>query len=268
MLLGGLLALIAVIIGWQMGWLSLDGAFASFGVGIIIFGLGGIKWAVVLLIFFVGSSILSKSFKSKKNDSEKYSAKGSKRDATQVLANGGLACLFVLSHVAFPDRWWPWVGFCAAVAAANADTWATEIGALSKDLPTLITNGRQVQKGASGGISLEGILGSIAGAGVIALAAWGLWPDPSMGNFWVFLAIGMAGVTGSLVDSFLGATLQRVEFCPKCQVETEKAPFHSCGTETVYKRGCKWLNNDGVNFICTLAAAATAIILIGGGYLL
>lgn len=267
LLIGGILAFITAVVSWKMGWLSFDGAFASFGVGLIVFGVGGLSWAIILLVFFVSSSVLSKFFKSKKIDSEKYSAKGSHRDAGQVLANGGLACLFVLLSLFFKFEWWPWVGFSAALAAANADTWATEIGALSKKLPVLITDGREVEKGTSGGISLEGILGSLGGAGVVALAACLLWPQPGGGNAGIFIAIWAAGCLGSVVDSFLGATLQRVNFCPKCQKETEKEPYHTCGTEIEFKRGWKWLNNDGVNFFCTLTAALTAIVLIGGGYL-
>lgn len=268
LLIGGILAFVTAVVSWKMGWLSFDGAFASFGVGLIVFGVGGLNWAIILLVFFVSSSVLSKFFKSKKIDTEKYSAKGSHRDAGQVLANGGLACVFVLLSLFFRFGWWPWVGFCAALAAANADTWATEIGALSKKLPVLITDGREVEKGTSGGISLEGILGSLGGAGIIALAACLLWRQPGGDIIGIFFAIWAAGVIGSIVDSFLGATLQRVNFCPKCQKETEKEPYHTCGTETVFKRGWKILNNDGVNFFCTLTAALTAIILIGGGYLL
>ena len=262
LVLGASLAVLAAIFGFYMGWLNLPGALSAFGIGVIVFGLGGLSWSIILLIFFLTSSVLSVLFKSQKGDLAQYLAKPSSRDLGQVLANGGIACVFVLLHVFFHGAWWPWVGFTAACAGANADTWATELGVLSKRLPSLITNGKIVPKGTSGGISLVGTLGSIAGAGIVALAAGLLWRGPNKGN--LILIVWFAGVVGSLVDSFLGATLQRINYCPKCQKETEKTPYHTCGTATSYLRGWKWLDNDWVNFFCTLSAALMAILMAGG----
>jgi uncharacterized protein (TIGR00297 family) len=269
LLLGMLLAALAAGGAYLLGWLDLSGAFAAFGVGVIVFGLGGLAWSLVLLTFFASSSLLSKLFKDHKEETEKYSAKGARRDAAQVLANGGLASLFVLLSLFTRSDGLAWCGFAAALAAANADTWATEIGALSRVAPALITTGQPVAKGVSGGISRLGTWGSVAGAVLVALVAWLAWPW--VGNersLWAALAIAFAGVVGSLVDSFLGATLQGVYYCPQCAIETEKFPWHTCGTETVHRRGWRWLNNDWVNLGCTLAAALLAIILVGGGSLL
>ena len=65
-------------------------------------------------------------------------SKGGRRDAAQVLANGGIAGLFVILHNLLPGSWLPWAGFCAAMAAANADTWATELGILNPGKPIKI----------------------------------------------------------------------------------------------------------------------------------
>jgi uncharacterized membrane protein len=75
------------------------------------------------------------------------------------------------------------------------------------------------------------------------------------------VAIAVGGVLGSLVDSLLGATLQAIYFCPVCQKETEKHPQHTCGGKTVHQRGLAWLNNDGVNFLCTLSAGLAGVCL-------
>jgi hypothetical protein len=56
-----------------------------------------------------------------------------------------------------------------------------------------------------------------------------------------------------LLDSLLGATVQAIYTCPTCNKETERHPTHTCGTQTVLKRGWPWLNNDWVNTACAFA---------------
>jgi uncharacterized membrane protein len=75
------------------------------------------------------------------------------------------------------------------------------------------------------------------------------------------LLIAAAGLAGSLFDSFLGATIQAMYFCPTDQTETEKHPLHTCGTPTVHIRGWHWLDNDWVNFACS--GFGGLIVLLG-----
>jgi len=191
-------------------------------------------------------------------------AKGGRRDARQVLANGGIAGLCVLLHFIIPNSLILWVLFCAALAAANADTWATELGILNRQKPVLIVSGKHVEAGTSGAISLVGTLAAGAGAALIAWLAWLVKPSglTSVWNLWLTGLVFLAGVSGSLVDSLLGATLQGVYFCPVCQKETEKHPLHNCGTETTLIRGKAWMNNEWVNLSCTLSAALIASLAI------
>ncbi|MCX6036871.1 MAG: DUF92 domain-containing protein, partial [Chloroflexi bacterium] len=82
------------------------------------------------------------------------------------------------------------------------------------------------------------------------------------GHVWANLEIIIiAGLLGSLFDSFLGATVQAIYRCPHCDKETEKHPLHTCGTETVQIRGWSWLNNDMVNLGCALMGAVIGMIL-------
>ena len=62
------------------------------------------------------------------------------------------------------------------------------------------------------------------------------------------------GIVGSLVDSLLGATCQAVYRCPRCGTDTERR-VHSCGARTVHVRGLRWLDNDAVNALSTVAGA-------------
>ena len=154
---GFILAVIVAYLAHRAHSLNKSGAFAAALVGTVIFGIGGWQWAILLLAFFITSSGLSRAFKKRKEGlSEKFS-KGNERDAGQVFGNGGLATLFAALHAFYPGSIFPWLGFAAALAAVNADTWATELGVLNPTPPRMITNlSRRVEKGTSGGISLFG----------------------------------------------------------------------------------------------------------------
>lgn len=196
-------------------------------------------------------------FKKRKQGLNEKFSKGHERDAGQVFGNGGLATAFVLVHALYPESNLAWIGFAAALAAVNADTWATELGVLNPTPPIMITDLRKrVEKGTSGAISFFGTLASLMGSAVIALPA-----SFFTGNWSLFPIITLAGLAGSLFDSFLGATVQAMYFCPTDQKETEKHPFHTCGTETDHIRGWKWLNNDWVNFACGAFGVIIALLL-------
>ena len=246
--LGLLLAAISSYIAYRAKSLNRDGAFAATLIGTIVFGLGGWQWAVLLLAFFISSSILTHIFKNRKKDLDEKYSKGGQRDAGQVFSNGGLAALVVLFHAFYPQTGWAWLGFAAALAAANADTWATELGVLDPNPPRLISRLLQrVERGTSGGVSLYGTSASLLGASLIALLSAILMP---VDRGTVFLIVTVSGLLSSLFDSLLGATVQAIYFCPTDKKETEKHPLHTCGTPTIQIRGWKWLNNDLVNVGC------------------
>ncbi len=233
---------------------------AAFWLGWVVFGLGGWAWTIILMAFFISSSLFSRLFKRKKISAERMAAKGSRRDAAQVLANGGVAGVFVLLHAFLPHQDLFWLGYCAALAAANADTWATELGVLNRRKPVKLFTGQPVEAGTSGAVSLAGTLAALAGAGFMGLFSWFLHPAGAEAGAMVLGVITFAGLAGSLVDSALGAKVQAIYFCPSCARETEQYPRHSCGTETLFLRGRKWLNNDWVNLACTLSASLLAVI--------
>lgn len=259
-LLGLALAAIISLLAWHFHSLSADGAVAATGLGTIVFGLGGWTWAVLLLIFFSSSSALTYAFKSRKRTLVEDYAKGGRRDAGQVLSNGGIAGLFVVLHLLYAQATWPWLGFAAALAAVNADTWATELGVLDRFPPRLITNLRKpVSKGTSGGLSVVGTLAALLGSVVVGAAAAAF----STSDQWLWFGlISVSGLLGSLLDSLLGATVQAMYFCPTDRKETERYPLHSCGTATIHIRGWRWLNNDWVNLACSLGGVLAAEILM------
>ena len=261
LIIGFFLAVLIAFIAYRAHSLNKSGSIAATLTGTIIFGVGGWQWAILLLTFFITSSALSRAFKKRKQGLDEKFSKGHERDAGQVFGNGGIATAFAALHFFFPNELWPWLGFAAALAAVNADTWATELGVLNPNPPRMITNlSKVVEKGTSGGISLIGTLASLAGSALIGILAAFL--QPTVDSVSIFIIVTLSGLAGSLCDSFLGATVQAMYYCPTDKKETEKHPLHTCGTPTVHIRGWQWLDNDWVNFTCGMFGVVVALFFV------
>ena len=224
------------------------GAVAAFIMGIFIFGAGGFQWITPILAFFILSSLLSKLGKK----SAETTQKSSNRDVLQVLANGGIPMIIAIVNFFQPFDL-AYIMFLGAIAAATADTWATEIGFFSKKDPRHILNFKTVIKGTSGGVTLLGFVGSALGAGTIALIGMNWLNDFPI--HWIVLA----GFVGSFVDSILGGSIQAKFTCSACGKETEKR-MH-CQMHTSHAKGFKWLDNDGVNFVNTIVGVLIVCML-------
>jgi uncharacterized protein (TIGR00297 family) len=168
-------------------------------------------------------------FGSKRKQKLKIAEKQDGRSASQVLANLGVAAACVILYALLGS-----VVFLLAAAAslseAAADTVSSEVGQGSNEKARLITNWTQVPAGTDGAVSLQGTLaGIVAAIAVTAVCAVvGLLP-------WKWLGISVvAAVAGAVIDSVLGASLQR--------------------------RGM--LNNDSVNFLSTLFSAVVAVLIV------
>lgn len=247
------------LLAYRRHSLSRNGIAGAVVTGTSTFGLGGPAWGLSLIFFFISSSLLSHFRASAKSQTaaDKFS-KGSQRDIAQVAANGGVATALALGYglAQSPSlRATCEAGFVGALATANADTWATEIGVLSHQAPRLITTGKATTPGTSGGVTLLG-----SGAAASGALAEGIVFNLLLRRRSVLLPINalLSGFGGSLIDSLLGATVQAMYYCPNCQQETEKH-VHSCGTSTTYLRGVRWMDNDVVNFLATLSGSIIAI---------
>lgn len=108
-------------------FLTVGGAIAAFILAGLIFGLGGIKWSVPILTFFILSSILSKLRKKRNVEVEIFFEKSGVRDHYQVIANGGLGGVLVILYAIYPNELF-YLIYLATLSAVCADTWATEIG--------------------------------------------------------------------------------------------------------------------------------------------
>jgi uncharacterized protein (TIGR00297 family) len=206
-----------------------------------------------LLVFFLTSSLLSKVGRAQKELTKREFSKSDTRDAWQALSNGGIAATCALLNVVWPSEQWT-AAFFGALATANADTWATELGVLSRREPRSLLTLRRVPRGTSGAVSSLGLLATAAGALVVSLVA-SFVPHSGLAA-----SAFVAGGLGSLADSVLGATLQASYFCPTCQREVESRTHH-CGARAPLSRGSDWFGNDAVNLAATAFGASIAYLV-------
>lgn len=239
--------------------LSLSGMLAAVVMGTVYFGAGNAFWFGILLLFFISSSLLSKLHHDNKAELELTYDKTGRRDAGQVFANGGMGMLLVLLNAIHPLEIWTFL-FIGVMATVTSDTWATEIGTLARKPPRSVLTGKVLQAGTSGGVSWPGTLAAAAGGAVIGSASWLLrsvsgMPDHSV--LQLTLAGLLGGLAGAFADSFLGATVQRMNRCTVCGREVEAS--RHCGQPTVHSRGWHWMDNDAVNAISSLIGGAAAL---------
>jgi len=256
---GFIFAVLISALSFRVGFLSSSGAAATFLMAVIIFGIGGWQWTIPMITFFILSSVISNMKNKRKETVQDVFEKSHKRDMGQVFANGGIASIFVVLEFLWPDPVW-FIAYLGAIAAATADTWGTEFGVSFSSGARDIVTFRKVKRGTSGGISLTGIGAGIVGGIIIALsglAAYNGDLDVMTSSFLFVLLIAIAGIIGSLFDSYLGALLQAMYKCPVCDTMTERKQHCNVSTQNI--RGYTWMTNDYVNFACTSMGSIAAI---------
>ncbi len=265
LLLGFLISLYLAYTGFKRGSLSAGGGICAVLVGTLVFGLGGTVAGLALIGFYLSSTALSRHRKQEKQRlTDGIVEKGGRRDALQVLANGGPATLFCLLAALCRNSLWQMgfsVGALGALAAANSDTWATEIGLLSSLPPRNLLSFQKVAPGTSGAVTSTGLWGGLLGALVI-----GLLPmlESASGGFGRGLAVTIGGLAGGIFDSLLGAIVQERRQCLTCGAMTEQMR-HACSEnsqgETICIGGIAGLNNDAVNALASAFGGAVATLL-------
>ena len=244
------------VVARRAGSLSTSGALAAILTGTVSTAAGG-QWGALLVAYFVAATLLSRLGRQRKEAlTSTVVAKGGPRDATQVIANGGVyaACLAVAAFAADRTSILLDVAALGALAASSADTWATELGTLYGAAPRSLRNFKPLPPGTSGAVSAIGCIAMCAGAFFIAMGA------RLLGLAHTAAVVAVAGVAGALADSLLGATLQERRWCATCAIATERR-VHDCGAETSLRGGFRWMDNDVVNLVATVVGAAVAALL-------
>ncbi|XP_002406957.2 transmembrane protein 19 [Ixodes scapularis] len=257
--------------GYRKKSLDVSGALSGLILGFVL-TLSSYCFQAVLLVFFVSSSKATKFRSSQKRKFEADHKEGGQRNWVQVLCNGGIAAEFALLYMlecgmgeklVDPSRNWQCAMLSLAVLSAMAescgDTWASELGSVwSSGDPFLITTLERVPRGTNGGVSVagtffSGLAGALLGlvyylSLVVCVGSTTLRTSPTQGALVVVGAL--AGSLGSLIDSFLGATLQYSGLdASSGRIVEEPGP----GVKHV--SGINLLDNHSVNLISNLVTA-------------
>lgn len=232
------------------GALTADGAVAATGVGALTLAAGGPAPSALLLLFFVSSSALSRL------PGPPSPGRGARRNAAQVVANGGVPALAALLS-AIPALHAPaGAALAGALAAATSDTWSSEVGRRSRSAAFHVRLLAPVPGGTSGAVTLPGSAAGAAGALLMGIAASVVSRDASL-----LLPVAAGGVAGNLADTLLGAWLQERRRCSLCGGLSELTVHPPCAAPTVPASGISGLDNDAVNLLASLAGALAAAVL-------
>lgn len=259
---------LGIVIGWlghRRSLLSLSGVVVVATTSALGFGTGGWVWGTLFLVVFVSSGLLSRYQAGYKQARVERPLGAAARDWAGVLAGTIWATALARLHWVAPGAPGIFAGFLGALAATNADIWATELGMLSSQMPRLITTKRPVVAGTPGAVSTLGIMAAVAGAwlvgfvGLLLVVIRAQFRDVpwDRAQLWLPVAVTAGGLAGSLVDSFLGAAAQGIYYCDRCETETDQR-VHRCGEKARQVRGWAWLSNDGVDLVSSIVGASVA----------
>jgi len=267
-----ILGLLLALVGYKKKSLDASGALAAIGVGFGSIYADARFGAALASFFFTSSAVTRVRADVKKKVEEDYKVGGG-RNAMQVFANGFVPTMIALAFVfgggAFGSSSALASAYLAYYACCGGDTWASELGVLSKSKPRLITNWtREVTPGTNGGVTALGWAASASGGAAVgaafhvgqtALRAFASDSLVAHAPSNALLVIGfsaLAGVFGSLVDSVLGATIQFSGYCKE-----RKRVVSKPGPTVTRISGLEVLSNSMVNLVSGIITAVIAYAL-------
>ncbi len=224
---------ITIAIGFvshALGAASIAGMLTGILLALLTIVLGGYDWFALLITFFGVGSLSTKFRYDEKATRGVAEANDGARGSSNVIGNTAAAMIAVIGYAASAvdlltvDPWLFTFAFAGALSTALSDTLSSEIGSVY-DEPRLITTFERVEPGTDGGVTWQGELAGIAGATAMAAVGFLVFPAIGLVGAAIIFASGFVGMT---VDSLLGASLEG-----------------------------QYLDNQGVNFLATVAGALT-----------
>jgi len=254
-LIGIMISFIVAYLAYLKKSLTKDGLLMATFLGAIIYAFGTIVVWIGLILFFVSSSLLTKLHEKKEKD------RTSGRNYIQVIANSLIASVFSVVFYLTKNEVFM-IAAVISVSASNADTWASEIGILSKGKTYSIINFKVVEKGVSGAVSRLGTIASFLGAffiGTVFYISYGAINGFDLMVLLYSFIVLTGGFFGCLVDSYLGALVQAKYRGTQTGTITEK-PYLE-GEAVVLSSGIAWITNDAVNFISGLSSTVVSMLV-------
>lgn len=261
-LVGLTFSFLIAFVAYKKASLNKSGCLAATVLGTGIYYFGGLWFSIIMISFFISSSILTKFKNNNKESLEKLNEKGGKRDYMQVFANGGVGLIISVLYYFYQSPVFL-LAYAVSFAEATADTWASEVGVLSKSKPINILNFKPLEKGMSGGISILGTTFAFLGASFISfiyfIASVITYRDIKQSLIYSILCL-VIGFIGSIVDSILGASVQAQYYCEDLKTITEKKEYKGKPNKLI--KGIAFINNDMVNLNSNLISTLIVFILV------
>ncbi len=231
-------SIIILLLAFKFRSITPDGMVAALLTAITLYALGGPLLGISLLVFFILGSIVSKLKNSQKEQAESIQEDTGARSWKQVVANSLSAAILVWLAYFLPEKNYLLLLAFTVFSAAAADTFSSEIGMLTKGRVFHILTGKTIQNGVSGGVSWMGLAAGLGGSILLSLLTL-----PQFGLSGMVFA-SLMGFLGSILDSLLGATIQRKY--KGIQGQLQDRSLHLDELPTL---GFQMISNNAVNFL-------------------
>lgn len=242
-------AMLVLLVAYKLKSITVDGMVTALLVAVTLYALSGYLVGIALIAFFILGSLASKIKNKTKVLAESVQEKRGPRTWKQVIANSFPAILLSWLYLIFPQANYLLLLAFSVFSAATADTISSEIGMLSKENAFHILTFRKHPRGLSGGVTFTGLLAGVVGSFLISLLVFIQY------GLVEYILVASLGVFGTLIDSILGALLQR-----KYQTEQGILVESVEGSSSTPVKGFKLISNNVINFI-------TLNVVVLGGYL-
>lgn len=249
----GVGALLVVLALWKKA-LTIPATISAFVILVLSALLTSYTGLTVFSVSFVGIAIVGQVKKEKRKDREKdlYEHQGA-RGLVQVLCNAMPALIYGAVYFATGIHSFL-IASAVTVCAGVADSAASDLGILSDGKVISLLTFKKVERGMSGGVSLMGTISALTTSVVVSAIVFAVG-EVGIKGLWV---IALMGFVGTLIDSLLGAGVQRAYRCSKCQKLTEKR-LH-CGAPTTLVKGLRFVDNNIINVVSLIIAGAISLV--------
>ena len=208
---------VLALLGYFLKTVDLSGAVVGWIIGAIVIA-GNPAMYVALLAFFVIGTVCTRLGYARKAADGLAQEKGGRRGAEHAFANAGVAAICAIAY-------WRGLGLVplfmgiSALATAAADTAGSEIGQLWGRRAFLPLTFRRVQRGTEGAISVEGTIGGILAAFLVAVAGTamavhrlrpGFAGGVEIDKARIIAVVTACGFLGSYLESVVGTYLRDV----------------------------------------------------------